>query len=291
MVDFHKVQCFFASTIQITALILFRDAANNSALDSKTIRSSYQDFFDTSILVVLASSGLIPISLTLACISRYGRQSWYLLTLSFVTMALATATLACSYVYAHDYGVPYDVYNSNMENPYLYNDNKYNEMNATSTTCHIKGSVGHTLYPLCGSWSLGDNAIGSSVFTSYWMWLVWANCFLWLPVCIVKHWYGGEERGYGKSRSWSLDSISKRYMWFSWFSRVVGTCRTWTLVSCITWSLCFGCQFYLFSVYFNHSVISQQWSFGQIIAVTVWIPSVIEYIYIEYSTFDLAAVL
>jgi len=74
-------------------------------------------------------------------------------------MILATATLTSSYIYAYTYGIPYDVYSSSMQNPYLYNDNKYNVMNSTSTTCTIRGSVGHTLYPICGSWNLANNAI------------------------------------------------------------------------------------------------------------------------------------
>ena len=282
LVDFHKVQCFFSSTIQITALVLFREAQTNSALDTNTISSSFQDFFDTSILIVLATSGFIPISLTLACISRYGRQSWYLLTLSLATMMLATTTLACAYVYAHDFGIPYNVYSSNMENPYFYNDNKYNVLNSTSTTCNIRGSVGRTLYPLCGSWGLGGNAIGSGIFTDYWLWIVWASCMMWLPVCTMKHWYGGKE-SYSQPRSWNFNSLCKRYAWVRKVFEEFDSCRVWTQLSCITWSLCFGCQFYLFSVYFSHSVISQQWSFGQIIAVTVWVPSVVEYLYIEYS--------
>ncbi|KAL6717858.1 hypothetical protein ACLMJK_003943 [Lecanora helva] len=197
-------------------------------------------------------------------------------------MALATATLASSYVYAYKFGIPYNIYSSNMENPYLYNDNKYNGMNASSTTCEIKGSVGYTLYPLCGTRNLANNSISSGIFTNAWMWLVWASCILWLPICALKHWQSRKTM-YSKPRSWSLDSISKKYTWVRRVSKEIGTCRAWSLISCITWSLCFGCQFYLFSVYFGHSVISQQWSFGQIIAVTVWVPSVIEYIYIEYN--------
>ena len=286
LVDFHKVQCFFSTTIQITALILFKEAQTNSAHDQDAIRTSYQDFFDTSVLVVLATSGLIPISLSLACISRYGRQSWYLLTLSLVTMVLATATLACSYSYAHEYGIPFEVYSSNMVNNYLYNDNKYSSQNLTATTCDIKGSVGHTVYPLCGSWDLWNNAISYSIFNNPWMWLIWAHCVMWLPICAVKHYYDGQDCD-AKSRWWRFHDISAKYAIIRRAVKGLSAYRIWTALTCTSWSLCFGCQFYVFSVYFDHSVISTQWSFGQIIAVTVWIPSIVEYIYIEYSKCDL----
>ena len=282
LVDFHKVQCCFSSTIQVTALILFREAQRNSALDATAIRSSFQDFFGTSILVALATSGIIPISLTLACIGRYGRQSWYLIILSLITMALASATLVAAFVYAHDYGIPYDAYTGNMNNLYLYNDNKYNDMNTTSTTCSIRGSVGHTLYPLCGTWNLQNNAIGSSIVTGYWLWPVWAYCMMWLPTCMIRHWYDSRSN-FSLPHWWSPRRISNWYPRIRKFSNEFSSCRTWTAISCVTWPLCFACQLYLFSIYFKHSVISQKWSFGQIIAVTVWVPSVVEYIYIEYN--------
>ena len=51
-----------------------------------------------------------------------------------------------------------------------------------------------------------------------------------------------------------------------------------------TWVMCFGYQFNLFNAYFQHTVILQDWSFGQIIAVAVWMPAVFEYFYILCQT-------
>ena len=74
----------------------------------------------------------------------------------------------------------------------------------------------------------------------------------------------------------------------SFIQRLIKECKTygaWIIVSAIPWSLCVAGQFYLFSAYLEHSVISYEWSFGQIIAVTIWLPSLVEYIYIEWSRF------
>lgn len=278
LVDFHKVQCFFSSTIQITALILFQQAQSNSAKNLYTFQSSFKDFFDTSILIVLATSGLIPISLTLACISRYGRQPWYLLTLSLVTIMLATTTLAASFVYVHDYGKPNRLYGTNMGIPYLYNNDKYNGMSTVAAACDVKGSVGRSVYPLCGSWGLENNYVGVGIVANHCVWAIWANCVVWLSFCMGKHWYDS-----GSKIGSSLRSILTRVRWSQDLYKELCKCRIWTPLSLTTWSLCLGAQFYLFSVYFEHSIISRQWSFGQIIAVTVWVPFAVEYIYIEYS--------
>ena len=40
--------------------------------------------------------------------------------------------------------------------------------------------------------------------------------------------------------------------------------------------LCFGVHFYLIGVFHRHHLVSQVWTFGQIVAVTVWIPSIFE---------------
>ena len=37
--------------------------------------------------------------------------------------------------------------------------------------------------------------------------------------------------------------------------------------------------------FFEHSVIFSEWSFGQVIAVAIWLPSVVEYVYLEWSRF------
>ena len=44
--------------------------------------------------------------------------------------------------------------------------------------------------------------------------------------------------------------------------------------------MAFGYQFYAYSLYFHHSQIDPTWSFGQIVAIMVWIPAIAEYIYL-----------
>lgn len=282
LVDFHKIQCFFSCTIQITALILFQESQNGIAQDTNAIGSPFKDFFDTSILIVLATSGFIPIAFTLACISRYGRQSWYMLIISLITILLGTATLACSYYDVYKYGIQYDLYTSNMQNPFLYNNNYYNNVSVVPTICNIPGSVGELVFPLCGSSKLGHNAVGPTTVANHRMLAVWANCVAWFVFCAAKHCYNGEGN-WGKRYGLRFHAACVKYPGLKTLSRSMCWYRFWMILFLAIWSLCFASQFYLFSVYFEHSVISEQWSFGQIIAVTIWIPSIVEYVYMEYN--------
>ena len=136
LTSFHKAQCYFASTVQISALILFHGS------DSSTI------LVDTSALVVLVTSGFIPVTFGLASITRFGRASWHLIMLSLITFALATAALLTFYDYDDQY-YDFDDYDDplQIEDYYL-----------GLGPCTIGGQVNYTLFPLCGS-SLLENKL------------------------------------------------------------------------------------------------------------------------------------
>ena len=104
LVDFHKHQCYFASTIQIAALVLYRRSQNAliEASERKIASNFAYDTRDRAILEVLAYTALLPISLTLCCIARWGRQSWYLTLISSVTIVLGTTTLAAATRYGNE---------------------------------------------------------------------------------------------------------------------------------------------------------------------------------------------
>lgn len=45
----------------------------------------------------------------------------------------------------------------------------------------------------------------------------------------------------------------------------------------------------LFTAFVEHYFVSYTWSFGQLIAVAVWVPLIIEYIYIAFNGVEQAA--
>ena len=206
------------------------------------------DIFDLSVLTVLALSGLVPISLTLVCLTRYGRQTWHLISLSLITMALSTGTLACPFIYLRRFGDPV-------------------------ADQYFGDRIEDLLYPLCGSSKLRNNDIGTTTFTKPWIWAIWLICVIWTISCLVRKAIEG-------SRRVSLLKCLKDSSYITGHLNSIGKSPAWPLLSMLTWIICFGFQANLFSVYFRHTVILQDWSFGQIIALAVWIPAVFEYLYI-----------
>ena len=55
------------------------------------------ELLDVGLLITLATNGFAPTVLTLALITRYGRQSWYLISLSSIVFISSTGMLAASY--------------------------------------------------------------------------------------------------------------------------------------------------------------------------------------------------
>lgn len=51
----------------------------------------------------------------------------------------------------------------------------------------------------------------------------------------------------------------------------------------LVWGLCFVYHIYIYSLFLNYRLVSQTWTFGQIIAVTVWAPSIVEFFYTDYG--------
>ncbi len=242
LVDFHRAQCYFSSTIQIVALILF----TQSQTTDLSLRMSQSDSLDGSLLYGLATNGFIPIIPALVCITRYGRQSRYILVLSLVTSILATATLGLSVAYSNI--APDTYYETYASAP---------NSQLSDNSCTLRQTFEDSLFPICGSWELANNSLPQK---NNWIWAVWAICLVSLIICVFNL------------------IFAKRLDHFRPTRTIYGA---GVVLFVLVTSLTIAAQFYLFSIYLARDIISPTWSFGQIIAVVVWVPSVVEFLYIE----------
>lgn len=138
-------------------------------------------------------------------------------------------------------------------------------------------NLGDILYPLCGSSSLKNNFIRMDSFSKGLTWTIWSYCLLWLVFCITVKVSKVPTVRHGRT---FIAIPGQLKLWHD--RRAV---QLWPVVSTPLWSLCFCYQFWVISVYLQHSLIPYTWSFGQIIAVTVWVPSIVELFYILYSMY------
>ena len=252
LVGFHKAQCYFSSTVQIAALLGFLGVTDPD------------QSFDTSALVILATSGFIPITFSLASITRFGGAPWYLIILSFFTFGLASATLLIYNIFDLQYG---------RINSYV--DSLEVDGFKDLGSCNIGGHMNDTLFPFCGSSLLDKNTIPSSAITDRWVWVAWATCMAWMLSCFFLKLKDEMLPNAVRSR---LEAVI-RHPWMQLLKRFMSSLNAGMLIFTASSALCFGVQFYLISIFNRHDLVSQVWSFGQIVAVTVWMPSMLELFY------------
>lgn len=259
LVSFHKAQCYFSSTIQIAALIL-----SSGILSGLTPGSAKggTDLVDLAVINMLAISGFLPITVGVICITRYSHLSWYIVILSFVAFLLAAATFIFALLIliranSKSTGDVVTMTEGVIDYP-------------TGSRCLKDVDFTDILRSMCGYEILRANSLSSQSLDSPWIILLFVNCAIWFILCLSTR----------ISKPYRITNrLLKRLV------RSLARYHVKILLFLVTFGLCFSGQFVLFGIYARHALISPRWSFGQIIAVTIWAPSLIEYIYIEYSKY------
>ena len=260
LVDFHKAQCYFASTLQIAALIMYH--TGQVAVLVFTQSQSFLDFGfdlrDSGALIVLACTAILPIAVTLLCIVPYGRQSWYLITLSLVTIILGTATLVA---WARLTGQVESI-RADLE--------QGAGLDSGSLKCAGGNLKVETIVALCGP-SFNYKRPLIQPLDLKWIWVVWAVSVMTSLFCLAKKL--AEDFHFASP----LGPVSTHIY------RNITSRRMLVGIGLVSWLACFGAQLVILTEYFQMKNISYEWSLGQIIAVTVWVPSLVEFAYIEYG--------
>lgn len=253
-VDFHLAQCYFAGALQIAALIF---TARRFLLD-RWVASP--ELLDAGFLFTLATNGFVPTILILALITQYGRQSWYLILLSSIVFVLSTGMLAVSS--NAWYATPFDPAYGVLE--------ACGDFAASNLTT-----------AWCGSNDLFSDSGHNPTTINKVIWVIWAHSLLWLIYCVTK-----KIRTSNRflPRTSKLGSICQSRFALSDrlpMGRLGG--RLSQGLFAVTWSLSVGYQLWLYAVILRESIANYTWSFGQILAISIWAPCVFEFINLEIS--------
>lgn len=263
LVEFHKVQCYFISAIEIAALVLDRQAYNDFKRDLPP------PVFDILLSFPLSMNGFVPVMFTLSCISLYARLSWHIIILSLVTVCLSTGALSAAYIWILRIT---DAFGPDA----LSVDNAGIDYQEAPEMAQI----------VCGS-KPGNLRIfiDRTDFRFALVWLIYTYCIAWGLWCVFRHTLNRPPRGSLRERTLTvikglahappLSKIPKKF--------IVGVGYPALL---LIWALCFVYHFYLYSLFTKSGLVSPSWTFGQIIAVTVWAPFIVEYLYIEQGEFS-----
>ncbi|KUJ11691.1 uncharacterized protein LY89DRAFT_229914 [Mollisia scopiformis] len=295
LVEFQKAQCFFAVTLQIAALIVIPPYFNGMHEQ------------DQILLRLTAANGFSPIVLTLAHIDFLGgRNSWYLLFLSGVTFTLGTATYWSTSPSLT--GGPIN-WQTTYQNPIAPLSSCGNV--SPFAPCFVRNQFqDYNLWPKFQgvSWYTLTDTVGLVV------WVICLGIFLYrvtYKICHIRNNWERISKHLTILRTdykASFQAMVAKVQSYKQGARIVSVCgrfsatlrlpqisgtmahvasqsKSWDYAQLVLGYL--GLIAQLISVIIvlasSTSLIATQMTFGQIVAVGIWVPVFLEYAYLEIS--------
>lgn len=260
IVEFHKAQCFFSIPIMVASL--FSGIFQQNSLNVFT-------------LLPLTLNSVAPLQLILLLITHFAHFSHFLIFLTAISWALASIVYWT--LYRQLLHISILIYENTQTSS--FRDQVLLEL-ARNPICG-GGSALSSCPPSTGDPSTIDGGMKRAKNVLIYTPWIWA----WYTVCMIgivtKHWAKSgalrisllENSTLPGSRPHKLLPITK-YLTGKQFFWIVS-------VGCVA---LVGVQLYCLSIAYALSLgNTRDWSFGQIIAVTVWIPPIVEYLQLQIS--------
>ncbi|KAJ5727761.1 hypothetical protein N7493_005581 [Penicillium malachiteum] len=260
LVELHKQQCFFGISLQIATLF------------SGIFRVSLLDCFT---LLPLATNSILPLIFGMLVLTRYGRHSAYLLILTLATWVVASITFWTLYHYlpssnagtGPEYGI---------------------QAQFITELSKIPSCGGYSAQSVCPSttgFPPTDIAYSALLLSP----LIWTWCSVCFACLLI-------QQAWTKAPIWQRIKL-KSFAVLRPFCRYISRFQALLYINRLSkinangafyWATTtiflgfFVYQIYLFWTILDLKVVDlHSWGFGQIVAVTAWLPPVIEYLYLQ----------
>lgn len=247
LVEFQKAQCFFAIAVEVAAQIL-------APAGSLGVNNQGQLFTNYEFIRMTSIHGSLPITFTLLCLRRAGIKSWYLFTLSACAVLLSVAT----YVSV-----------DKVEKKLYEDPNGFNLPFTTNLRIDSCGGVNPSTWcdnsQYDGLADISTTGLGSLVSSAFVLGLMLFDQCGFADLPIIQNFLDR----FAGLRNWRRSRIFAKVMFIlMWCNYLV-----WFALGCTNLS----------SFMEVGAIDTSTWGFGQIVAVTIWIPSLFEYFYLEIS--------
>ena len=230
--EFHQHQCYFFTTLLI---------AESLALSSKIENTLSSRDSQRPEAVPLLLSACLPIVVTHLLIAKFGRMTWYMLSLTLIALSSSIAVMSAALALG---SLTFTESNNGFE------------------------SVPRFISLLCGAEARSLNLSNSPwSFAGVLMTLIiQALCLLSVILSIV-------HKSIGRER---LNRLRKG-MFLRWHRLPF----LLTACGVFVFAICFGCQIYIYNAIRRQNLIVTDWTLGQVISVGIWAPAIVEFLYIE----------
>ncbi|KAH9215739.1 hypothetical protein DL95DRAFT_388363 [Leptodontidium sp. 2 PMI_412] len=294
LVEFQKAQCFFSATLQIAALIVLPSYLQQ-------VRGK-----DQILLRLTAANAFSPIMLTLLHIDFLGgRNSWYLLFLSGVSFVLGTATYWAASPRLSGAAIDAYLFHENPVAPVISCGN----IEPFAPCFNRNEFFRYGLWPqITGVYYSLPERSGLAVWIISFLILVYRVVFKIFSVqgngpWLLKHLRTGRkvfrkacQRSSTKLKTSRLgNKLSYQVSVVSALHHLEGIGRQvyaltsqrrfWEYLQLAVGSIALFLQFIsvIQVLKYSSNIISTQMSFGQIVAVGIWVPVLLEYVYLEMN--------
>ncbi|KAL8845288.1 MAG: hypothetical protein Q9176_000458 [Flavoplaca citrina] len=273
--EFQKAQCFFMVAVQVAAIII----AKRGGFDATTLQQLSNSY---SAITLVAICGYLPVIFTLLNLHGAGQDSWYIIGLSTITVVTAGITAFTTKRFVPSPNDMNDLHNVAGSWPSCGNRNP-------TTFCLSHNTVDPFNY--------GGGAKHIFIFCVIVLSFLVLDKFLnsrsLLPVKATTYDTGDLRRittiALKQRTASGFSTLSRLSIIPIYYSNLdIKTKKTMnTVVYGCVWVLFlfFYCRWiYLLSNWINHQsgvIGPSRWSFGQIVGITVWVPSLIQYLYLE----------
>lgn len=205
------------------------------------------------VVIPLALNGCVPVVSTLQIISRYARLSWHTISLAMVSLLLSTIALVKA---RSVWGLWSMTTDPDANDQWRYQMTRL----------------------VCGSDAKNLNNLSSSVIDFTIVWLIYSFCIVYFLACVTGHIL--THTNYGLRISQSLRTFFYENLPETKRIRlVVSTLGNATIM--ILWLSFFAYSFFIYDRFRKSNFVSPEWSFGQIVAIAVWVPSIVDFVYME----------
>ena len=263
IVNFQKAQCFFMLATNIAGLII--------EVQGGLAPGSLQQLYNTYVFIkVIAIGGFLPITFTLLNLHMIEQLSWYILTLSTATIAVATATLTIT------------------DKVFMPNPEDFDQIVSLTTQGGPSSCASQNLLPWCynprkdGSYfgfntsSSGSGAEDILIF-----------CFVTLFIIAADHFCRSNDpsqRNLNRRILTKLNISSSKPL----FPRAGAVLRFGTMIFHFVFFWLYIYCYYIFAddlEWFNqNNIYDPSWGFGQVVALLVWAPPLIDYLWDQTRT-------
>lgn len=290
LVEFHKAQCYFMLAFQIAAMMVLK--AGFRVLESK---SYLQLSNNIDLIGSISINGFLPVTFVLFCLHTEGMKSWYAFILSTCTI---TASIVTFFTVSRFKITPTDVQGSTGFKSCGGNESPTKYCLGTPSILNNGTFLDDLSFRYVISMNYGVGRGSTLLFSLVVLLLIF------IDQCELFYRRGDDGRekrvnSYICLKMWIKDwpvwgrTKSQAFLKWIWLDTPERAIRFGTAILLLTIEIYYLFLFFNFLHYLSQTFYfriyhssdpsdspASSWSFGQIIAVTIWVPCTVEYIYL-----------